>query len=161
MLLNCGVGEDSWDSLGICKEIQPVHPKGNQFWIFIRRTDAEVEAEYFSHLMWRTDSLEKTPIAKDWRQEGKGTTEDEMVGWHHQIKGHEFEQTLRDSEGQGSLARCIPWGLKESDMTEWLNNYKACIQWEMCAFLPKRHQQECSQQDRSVASHGNSSNAQQ
>ena len=61
-------------------------------------------------------------------QEEKGTTEDEIVGWHHQIKGHEFEQTLRDSEGQGSLACCIPSGLKESDMTERLNNNKVCSQ---------------------------------
>ena len=58
---------------------------------------------------------------KDWRQEEKGTTEDEMVGWHYQLNGHEFEQTPGDSEGQGSLVCCSPWGCKESDMTEWLN----------------------------------------
>ena len=73
-------------------------------------------------LMW-TDSLEKTLIAgKNWRQEEKGMTEHEMVGRHHQFNGHEFEQTLEDSEGQGSLACCSSWSCKESDMTEWLNN---------------------------------------
>ena len=104
-----------------CKEIQPVNPKGNQSWIFIGRTDAKAEAEYFGHLMWRTDSLEKTPIGKDWRQEEKGMTEDEMVGWHHQLDGQEFEQVLGVGDGQGSLACCSPWGHKESDMTERLN----------------------------------------
>ena len=65
----------------------------------------------------------KDPDAgKDWRQEGKGMTENEMVGWYHQLSGHEFEQTLGESEGQGSLASCSPWGCKESDTTEWLNN---------------------------------------
>ena len=65
-------------------EIKPVHPKGNQSWIFIGRTDVEAETQYFAHPMRRTDSLEKNPDAgKDWRQEEKGTTEDEMVGWHH------------------------------------------------------------------------------
>ena len=79
MLLNCGVGEDSESPLN-CKKIQPVHPKGNQSWIFIGRTDAEAET-LIGHLMWKADSLEKTPDAgKDWRQEEKGTTEDEMVG---------------------------------------------------------------------------------
>ena len=64
---------------------------------------------------------------KDWGQEEKRVTEDEMVGWHHQLNGHEFEQTPRDREGQGSLACCSPWGRKESDMTEWLNNNKTRI----------------------------------
>ena len=75
-----------------CKEIQPIHPKGNQSWIFSGRTDAEAELRYFGHLMQRTDSLEKDPDAgKYWRQEEKGTTEDEMVGLHHPLDGHEFE----------------------------------------------------------------------
>ena len=105
-----------------CKEIKQVHPKGNQSWIFIGRTDAEAEAP----ILWIPDAkswlIWKDPDAgKDWRREEKGTTEDEMVGWHHQLNGHEFEQTLGDSEGQGSLACCSPWGRKESDMTEWLN----------------------------------------
>ena len=102
-----------------CK-IKPVHPKGNQSWIFIGRTDAEAEAP----ILWPPDAkswlIGKDPDAgKDWRREGKGTTEDEMVGWHHWLTGHEFEQALGDGEGQGSLV--CPWGRKESDMTERLN----------------------------------------
>ena len=83
-----------------CKEIQPVHPKGNQPWIFIGRTDAEAEAP----ILWPPDvesqHIGEDPDAgKDWGQEEKGTTEDEMVGWHHQLNGHEFEQTLGDNKG--------------------------------------------------------------
>ena len=75
-----------------CKEIKPVNPKGNQSWIFIGRTDAELKLQYFGHLMQRTWLIGKDPDAgKDWRQEEKGSTEDEMVGWHHQLDGHEFE----------------------------------------------------------------------
>ena len=86
MLLNCGVGEDSWESVD-CKKIKPVHPKGDQSWVFIGRTNAEAEAPGLCHLMWRTDSLEKTLIVgKDWRQEEKGKTEVEMVGWHHWLR---------------------------------------------------------------------------
>ena len=92
-----------------CKEIKPVNPKGNQPWIFIGRTDAEAP------ILWSPDSknqlIGKDPDAgKDWRQKEKGAAEDEMVGWHHRLSGHEFEQTLGDSEGQGSLACCSPWG---------------------------------------------------
>ena len=92
MPLNCGVGEDSWESL-VLQEIKPVNPKGNQSWIFIGRTDAEAETPIF----WASDVknwlLWKDPDAgKDWRQEEKGTTEDEMVGWHHRLDGHESEQ---------------------------------------------------------------------
>ena len=84
-----------------CKEIKPVHPKGNQSWIFIGRTDAAAEAP----LLWPPDArswfIGKDPDAgKDWRQEDKGMTEDEMVGWHHQVNGHEFEQALGNGEGQ-------------------------------------------------------------
>ena len=94
MLLNCGTGEDSWQSLG-CKEIKPVNPKGNQPWVFTGRTDAEAEAP----ILWPPDAknwvIWKDPDAgNDWRQEEKGPTEDEMVGWHHQLDGHEFEWTL-------------------------------------------------------------------
>ena len=96
MLSNCGAGEDSWESLD-GKEIKPVTPKRNQPWIFIRRTDAEAEAPLVGHLMRRANSLAKTLDAwKDWRQ--KGVTEDETVGWHHQLNRHEFEWTLGDSE---------------------------------------------------------------
>ena len=104
------------------KEIKPVNPKGNQSWIFIKRTDAEAEAP----VLWPPDVkiwlIGKDPDAgKDWRQEEKGKTEDKMVGWHRWLSGHEFEQAPGDAEGQGSLACCSPWGCKESD-TEWLNN---------------------------------------
>ena len=100
------------------KEIQPVNPKGTQPWIFIGRTDAEAEAP----TRWPPDAksqlIGKDPDAgKDWGQEEKGLTEDEMVGWHHRLNGHESEQTLGESQGQGSLACCSPWDLKELDMT--------------------------------------------
>ena len=105
-----------------CKEIKPVSPKENQCRIFIGRTDAEAEAP----LLWPPDAknwlIGKEPDAgKDWGQEEKEMTEDEMVGWHHRLDGHEFEQTLGDSEGQRSLVCCSPWGHKKSDMTEQLN----------------------------------------
>ena len=107
------------------KEIQPVNPKGNQSWIFIGRTDAEAETP----ILWPPDVkswlIGKDPDAgKDWRQDEKGTAEDEMVGWYHRLKGHELEQTPGDSEGQGSLACCSPWGRKEWGMTEELKNIK-------------------------------------
>ena len=104
------------------KEIKPVHPKGNQPWIFIGRTDAEAEAP----ILWPPDVNNwltgKDPDAgEDWRQEEKGTTEDEMVGWHHQLDGYEFEQALEFGDGQRSLEWCSLWGRKELDMTERLN----------------------------------------
>ena len=80
--------------------------------------------QYFGHLMERNSLEETLQSGKDWRQEEKGMTEDEMVGWHHWLNGHEFEQTLGDSVGQGSLGCCSLWGCKESDTTEWLNNNK-------------------------------------
>ena len=112
-----------------CKEIKPVNPKGNQPWIFIGRTDAEAEAL----ILWPPDAksrcIGKDPDAgKDWRQEAKGTTEDEMIGWHYRLNGHEFEQAPGDSEGQGCLVRCSPWGCKESYTTEELNNN---IRWHI------------------------------
>ena len=104
------------------KETQPVHPKGNQTWIFIGRTDAEAEAPILWTPEWKNWLTGKDPDAgKEWRQEEKGTREDEMVWWHHQPDGHEFEQVLGVDEGQGSLACCSPWGRKESDTTEQLN----------------------------------------
>ena len=94
-----------------CKEIQPVHPKGNQSWIFIKRTDTEAKAP----ILWLPDVMSwltgKDPDAEnDWRQEEKGMTEDKTVGWHHWLSGHEFEQTPGDSGGHRSLACCSPWG---------------------------------------------------
>ena len=81
----------------------------------------KLKLQYFGHLMWRVDSLEKTDARMDWRQEEKGTTEDEMPGWHHWLDGHEFEWTLGVGDGQGGLVCCNSWGLKESDTTERLN----------------------------------------
>ena len=91
-----------------CKEIQPVHPKGNQFWIFIGRTDVEAETP----ILWPPNAKKwliwKDPDGgKDWRREGKGMTEDEMVGWHHWLSGHEFEETLGVGDGQGGLTCCV------------------------------------------------------
>ena len=114
--------EKSLESPLDCKEIQPVHPKGDQSRIFIGRTDAEVETP----IPWPPDAknwlLGKDPDAReDWRQEDKGTTEDAMVGWHHRLNGHEFEQTPGIGDGQGSLSCCSPRDRKESDTTQWLN----------------------------------------
>jgi len=113
--------EKSLESPFDCKQIKPVHPKGNQSWILIRRTDAEAESPILwppdlkSWLIWKDPDAEK-----DWRQEEKGTTEDETVGWHHRLNGHEFEQILGVGDGQGSLECCSPWGRKEADTTEQL-----------------------------------------
>ena len=90
MLLNCGVGEDSWESLGH-KEIQPVQPK-DQSWVFIGRTDAEAETPIIWPPHAKNWLIGKDPDAgRDWGQEEKGTTEDEMAGWHHRLDGHQFE----------------------------------------------------------------------
>ena len=102
--------------------IKLVNSKGNQSWIFIGRTDAKAEAP----ILWSPDAKNwltgKDPDAgKDWRQKEKGTTEDGMVGWHHWLDGHEFEQALGVGDEQGGLACCSPWDRKESDMTEWLS----------------------------------------
>ena len=104
------------------KEIKPVNTKGNQPCIFIGSTD--VKAQVLT--LWPPDVksrlIGKNPDAgKDWGSEEKGTTEDEMVGWHYRLNRHEFEQTLGDGEGQGSLACCSPWDHKELNMTEQLN----------------------------------------
>ena len=110
MLSYCGARGDSWESLEL-KEINPLNPKGNQSWIFIGRTDAEAKAP----ILWPPD-VKSQPIGKDpdarkhWKQEGKGVTEDEMVGWHHWLNGSEFEQAWGDGEGQGSLGCCSSWG---------------------------------------------------
>ena len=105
-----------------CKEIKPVNPKGDQPWIFTGRTDNEAEAPK----LWSPDVknwlIRKDPDAgKDWRREEKGMTEDEMVEWHHELDGHEFEKALGVDDGQGSLACCSPWGRKELDTAEQLN----------------------------------------
>ena len=105
-----------------CKEIQPVHSKGDQSRDFFGRNDAEAETLVLwpSHVKsWLTGK--DSDAGRDWGQEEKGTTEDEMAGWHHGLDGRELEWTLGVGDGQGSLACCISWGRKESDMTEWMN----------------------------------------
>ena len=105
-----------------CKEIQPVHSKGDQSWVFIGRTDVEAETP----VLWPPDAkswlIWKDPDAgKDWRQEESGMTEDEMVGWHHRLNGHGFGWILGVGDGQGGLACCGSWDCKELDTTEQLN----------------------------------------
>ena len=105
------------------KEIKSVNPKGNKSWIFIGRTDAKAEAP----ILWALEAKRQLTgkdhdSGKDWGQGEKVATEDEMVGWHHQLSVYEFEQIPGDSEGQGSLACCSPWGHKELDTTKWLNS---------------------------------------
>ena len=102
------------------KEIKSVNLKGNRSWIFIERTDAETP------ILWPVDVKnwllgKDSDAGKGWRQEEKGTTEDEVVEWNHRLNGHEFEQAPGVGDGQGSLAHCSPWGHKESDTTEKLN----------------------------------------
>ena len=104
-----------------CKEIQPVHPKGNQSWIFTGRTNAEAETP----ILWSPDVnsqlIGKDPDAgKDWGQEEKGATEDEMVGWHHRLNGHELQWIPGDSQGQGRLVCCSPWVAKSrTGLSNW------------------------------------------
>ena len=101
-----------------CRETKSVNPIRNQSWIFTGRADAEAETPMLLLLDMKSWLIGKDPDAgKDYRQEEKGTTEDEMVGWHHQLSGHESEQTPGDSEGQGRLVCCSPAGLRELDMT--------------------------------------------
>ena len=113
------VWEKTLESPLDCKEIQPVHPKGNQSWVFTGRTDAEAETPilWLPHVKsWLTG---KDPDAgRDWGQEEKGTTEDEMVGWHHRLDGHELEWTPGGGDGQGGLACCNPWGRTHNWVTE-------------------------------------------
>ena len=114
-----------------CKEIKAVNPKGNQSWTFTGRTDAEAETP----ILWPPDVksqlIGKDPDAgKDWRQEEKGTTEDEMVGGHHWLDGHEFEQAPGVGDRQGGLECCSPWGRKGSDTAERLN-WAVGAQWSL------------------------------
>ena len=129
MLLNHDV-ENTLESALDCKEIPPVYPNGDQSWIFIGRTDAEAETP----IPWPPDVkkwlIGKDPDAgKDWRQEKKGITEDEMVGWHHWLNGHEFGWIPEAGDGQGGLACCTPRGCKELDTTEWLNWTRFLSSW--------------------------------
>ena len=114
--------ENTLESPLDCKDIKPVNPNGNRFWIFIGRTDVETETP----IVWPPDAkswvIWKGPDAgKDWGQEEKGTTQDEMVGWHHQLDGRGFGWISGVGDGQGGLGCCGSWSHKESDMTERLN----------------------------------------
>ena len=105
-----------------CKEIQPVHSKGDQSWVFFGRTDAKAGTP----VLWTPHAKswvigKDSDAGRDWGQEEKGTTEDEIAGWHHWLNGREFEWTPGVGDGQGGLACCNSWGPKELDMTEWLN----------------------------------------
>ena len=118
-----------------CKEIQPVNAQGNQSWIFIGRTDAEAETlilwlSYVKNWLLRKDS----DAGRDWRQEEKGTAEDEIVGWHHQLNGHECQQAPRACDRQGNLACCSTWVHKQSDMTERRNGTE--VLWDCDLFFP-------------------------
>ena len=123
-----------------CKEIQPVHPKGNQSWVFTGRTDVEAETP----ILWPPDAkswlIGKDPDAgKDWGQEEKGATEDEMVGWHHRLNGHGFGWTLGVDDGQGALACCSSWGCKESD-TNWTTNEVTELKWLSTSLCPRHRE---------------------
>ena len=105
-----------------CKEIQPVHSEGDQSWDFFGRNDAEAEIPVLWPLHGKSWLIGKdSDPGRDWGQEEKGTTEDEMAGWHHRLEEHEFEWTPGIGDGQGGLACCDSWGCKELDTTEWLN----------------------------------------
>ena len=118
-----------------CKEIQPVRSKGDQSWVFIGRTDAEAETPYFGHLIWRTDSLEKTLVlGKNEGRKRRGRQRMRWLdGWYHRLDGHEFEQAPGVGDGQGNLACCSPWGHKELDTTEWteLRGLLSSGNWEL------------------------------
>ena len=120
MLMNCGVGEDSWESLGLLGDQTSQSQRKSVLNIYWKdwcwTWSSNTLATWFEELThWK-----RPDVGKDWSQ-GKGMTEDEMVGWHHWVNGHEFEQALGVVDGQGSLVCCSPWGCKESDMTEQLN----------------------------------------
>ena len=150
--------EKSLESPLNCKVIKPVNSKVHQLWIFFGRTDAETEAPILWPSVAKSWLIEKDYDAgKDWGQEEKGMKVDEMIWWHHELNGHEFYQTLGDSEGWGSLACCSPQGHKESDMTQWLTNNKSTthtvhsptrsgIPWEQrvsCVSWTPQHLAQC------------------
>ena len=132
-----------------CKEIQPVHSKGDQSWVFFGRTDAAAETP----VLWPPHAKswligKDSDAGRDWGQEEKGTTEDEMAGWHHQLDGREFEWTLGVGDGQGGLACCDSWGCKGSDTTElnWGSiiytvltecNWSQKVNFSLLLFIPK------------------------
>ena len=130
MYLNCGFGEDSWESLRL--QDQTINPKGNKFECSLEGLMLKLKTP----VLWPPDAKnwvtgKDLDAGKDRRQE-KGTTEDEMVGWHRQLDGHGFEQAPGVDAGQGSLECCSPWGCKELDMTEWLNWTELNTEWLNC-----------------------------
>jgi len=131
MLLNCGVGEDSWESLRL--QGDPASPFWDQSWVFFGRNDAEAETP----VLWPSHAKswligKDSDAGRDWGQEEKGTTEDEMAGWHHWLDGCEFGWTLGVGDGQGGLVCCNSWGHKELDTTEWLNwTDLICFYWKV------------------------------
>ena len=135
MLLNCGVGEDSWESLGLQGD-PTSHSEGDQPWDFFGRNDA---AKAENPVLWPSHGKswligKDSDVERDWRQEEKGMTEDEMAGWHHGLDGRESEWTSGVGAGQGSLACCDSWGHQESDTTEWLNWLNKMTKWNLWFF---------------------------
>ena len=130
--LSYGIGVGTLESPLDCKEIQPVNPKGNHPWIFIRRTDTETP------ILWPPDVksplIGKDPDAgKDWRREEKGTTENETIGWYHRLNGHKFEQAPGAGEGQQILACCSPWGRRAwAQLGNWIEIY---ININICVYI--------------------------
>ena len=114
--------EKTLESPLYCKEIQPVHSKGHPSWVFFGRNDAKVETPVLwpPHVKGWLIGID-LGAGRDWGQEQKGTTEDEMTGWHHGLTGRESQWTPGDGVGQGGLVCCSSWGCKESDTTERLN----------------------------------------
>ena len=136
--------EKSLESPLDCREIQPVHPKDRP-WVFIGRTDFEAETP----ILWPPDVkswlIWKDPDAgKDWGQEEKGTTEDEMVGWHHRLDGHGYGWTRGVGDGQADLACCCSWVHKESDTTEWLNWTECVDPFILCCPMSNMRSGFCS-----------------
>ena len=141
MLLNCGVGEDSWESLGL--QGNPTSPsKGDQSWVFIGRTDVEAETP----ILWPADAKswltwEDPDAGKNWRQGEKGMTEDEMVGWHHWLNGHEFGWTPGVGNGQGGLAYCYSWGRKDlTRLSDWTEHKYRVLKIQFSLYPPENHQ---------------------
>ena len=128
-------------SLSECSILKEISPEYSLEGLMLK-----LKLQYFGHLMQRINIGKDLDAGKDWRQEEKGRTENEMVGWHHRLNGHEFEQTLGVGDGQGSLACCSPWGHKELDMTEQLNwtIWMLCIPYISIHGCYKRHYNKMS-----------------
>ena len=118
-----------------CKEVQPVHPKGNRSWVFIGRTDAKAETPILWPPHAELTHWKRSWCGRDWGQEEKGKTEDEMAGWHHRLNGHEFEWIPGAGDGQGGLACCDSWRCKESDTAEWTE----LEEWYKWTYLQNRN----------------------